>query len=118
LNAVQYCFAFAQAETAYRAAPGEWKHRTTLGAAQYRAGRYAEAAATLRDAESGSAGDAAALAFLAMAQARLGQHEAAGHALAQARERLSASRQAADGKVEALVREAEALVGQERPPPE
>src|SRR5262249_37007894 len=47
LNSFQYGFALRQAETACRLAPAESSYHITLGLAQYRAGKYAEAAATL-----------------------------------------------------------------------
>jgi DNA-binding beta-propeller fold protein YncE len=46
LNDIQYRFALHQAETACRLAPESAWYRTTLGAAQYRAGQYREALAT------------------------------------------------------------------------
>src|SRR5262249_25091031 len=50
-NPFQYRFALMQAETACRLAPEEAKYRTTLGVAQYRAGKYKEALETLQKAE-------------------------------------------------------------------
>jgi tetratricopeptide (TPR) repeat protein len=52
LNAFQYRFALRQAETAWRLAPKNTRYWTALGAAQYRAGQYSRARATLARAES------------------------------------------------------------------
>src|SRR5262249_42814652 len=64
-NPFQYRFALMQAETACRLAPEEAKYRTTLSAAEYRAGNYEEARRTLRKAEQGNKDMPAHLAFLA-----------------------------------------------------
>ena len=78
LNAFQYRFALLQAEHARRLAPDEGRHRTTLGAAQYRDGRYRDALATLTRADQLNENPPIDLAFLAMAQHRLGQPQGAG----------------------------------------
>ncbi len=70
--------ALLQAETASRLLPFRTEYQATLGMAQYRLGRYREAAETLErtiDTRSarGAEPDPADLAFLAMAQYRLGQ---------------------------------------------
>jgi WD40 repeat protein len=83
LNAVQYRFSLRQAEAACRLRPAQARYRMALGAAQYRAGDYAAARNTL-----GEAGPltAAGLAFLAMTQQRLGQHDQAKATLSRLRD--------------------------------
>jgi WD40 repeat protein/serine/threonine protein kinase len=105
LNPSQYEFAVRQAETACRLAPTRFDYRTALGAAQYRAGKYAESARTLLQADQAAP---SALAFLAMAQRRLGQGEQARATLI--RLRNSASAAADDEAGRALVQEAEVIV--------
>ncbi len=74
LNAVSYHFALRQAETACRLAPQQTEYPITLGMAQYRAGQYPQALATLTQAGQHHAKTMpAALAFLAMTQHQLGQ---------------------------------------------
>jgi hypothetical protein len=51
LNSFQYRFALWQAQTAAQQAPDRGEYQTALGAAQYRAGRYHEALATLTRAQ-------------------------------------------------------------------
>ncbi len=65
LNAFQYRFALRQAETACRLLPGQHPYLTTLGMAQYRAGQYPEAVATLAQADLLHRATPASLAFLA-----------------------------------------------------
>jgi tetratricopeptide (TPR) repeat protein len=66
------------AEAACQLEPDNWFHFNTLGVAQYRAGQYEKALATLkRSDELSGHRQPAALAFLAMAQHRLNQREAA-----------------------------------------
>src|SRR5262249_35205852 len=117
LNAVQYRFALAQAQTAHRAASGDPRYSRTLGAAQYRSGRYREADAILTGPAAGPRGDPAAVALLALTREQLGRHEEAARAVVRARELLSSSGLEGDGDLEALVGEAEALVGRKRPGP-
>jgi hypothetical protein len=66
------------AETACQLDPGNWFHFNTLGVAQYRAGQYEKALATLkRSNELSGNRQPSDLAFLAMIQHRLNQAEAA-----------------------------------------
>jgi eukaryotic-like serine/threonine-protein kinase len=90
-RAEDYARALAWAEAACRLDPEAAGNLTTLGVAQYRAGRYADAAATLqRDDELNAAkyapnGSPANVAFRAMALYRLGRHEEARQFLARLR---------------------------------
>jgi hypothetical protein len=86
-------------------------YRTGLGAAQYRAGLYREAIATLGGAEPANKCSPAVLAFLAMAHYQLGQREQAQAILACLRELLDQPRWAKDAETQDLVHEAQALVG-------
>jgi hypothetical protein len=114
LNAFQYRFALRQADTACRLAAEPGKYQTTLGAAQYRAGKYRDALATLEAADRLHPDTPAGLAFLAMTRYRLGQEEQARAALARLRQAVQQPRQARDGEVDGLVREAESLIGSTR----
>jgi tetratricopeptide (TPR) repeat protein len=138
LNAFQYRFALQQAETACRLAPEQGKYLTTLGAAQYRAGDYKQALKTLTRAEQLHRATAAGLvlpltpylpalgladelrqamranlAFLAMAQHRLGQKDAGQATLARLREVSKHPEEGKSPSDESMVRrEAEALLGE------
>jgi tetratricopeptide (TPR) repeat protein len=141
-NVFQYRFALSQAETARRLAPDECKYLTTLGAAQYRVGQYAQAYATLTRAEllhrTASASLALIawqwpqtliplwqvqalcetfpvnLAFLAMTHHQLGQIELAQAALVRLRIVAARSDWAKDQEVQSFLREAETLVRSKR----
>jgi hypothetical protein len=106
LNALQYHMALRQAETARRLNPDPAKYRTTLGMAQYRAGRLAEAQATLPP-ESSVPAD---LAFRAMAQHRLGQKEPAQATLQRLRQMLHQPEWAKQPETQTFGREAEDLL--------
>ena len=99
-----YRFALSQARAACRLDPGEGRYRTTLGAAQYRAGRYADALETLRKAGEESPRN---LAFRAMALHKLGQGGQARDTLARLREVLKGPGRAGDDGAEAILSEAE-----------
>jgi TolA-binding protein len=99
-----------QAETACRLAPDEAKYRTTLGAAQYRAGKYKEARDTLQKAEQDNKDLPAQLAFLAMAQHQLGKKDEAKTTLARLREVMKQERWAKDADAHDLLREADAVM--------
>jgi eukaryotic-like serine/threonine-protein kinase len=139
LNAFQYGFALRQAETACRLAPQRGLYWTTLGMAQYRAGQYTVARATLAQADllhrAAAAGLAslaqqlpqaivplwyaqplrqaitANLAFLAMTHHQLGQERLAQAALARVRNIAEKPEWVEDEKVQVFLREAEALIG-------
>jgi hypothetical protein len=107
LKTIQYRFALRQAEAASRLCTGQVRYQTALGAAEYRTAHFAEARATLTRAGPRTP---AGLAFLAMAQWRLGQ-------LTQARETLDRLREACakhegdkDEEAEGLRSEAQALL--------
>jgi hypothetical protein len=106
----QYRFALRQAETACRLARDPGPDRTILGAAQYRAGKYADALATLEETDRLRLGTPVGLAFLAMAQFRLQQNEQAQAALGRLRHTVQEPHRAKHGDVDGLLREAEALI--------
>jgi hypothetical protein len=107
LNAVQYRFALGQAGAACRLGPDQARYRAALGAAQYRAGQWEEARATLTRAGPLSP---AGLAFLAMAQQRTGQAEQARATLARLREESAKRGEDRTEGDETMRREAEALL--------
>jgi tetratricopeptide (TPR) repeat protein len=111
LNAFQYRFALRQAETACRLSPRQSKYRSSLGVAQYRAGRYREASATLAEAARSGPAAPAALAFLAAAEHRLGRKGQARAALARLREVMRRPPWAGDAEARGFLAEAEALLG-------
>jgi WD40 repeat protein len=115
LNALQYAWALRQADTACRLAPESGAYRTTLGAAQYRAGRHEQARDTLAQAVQFRPADPAALAFLALAQYRLGQHEEARATLGRLRATMTKPEWAQQQEARAFLREAEALVEAGKP---
>jgi tetratricopeptide (TPR) repeat protein len=99
--------ALRQAEIASRLDPENRSYLLTLAIAQYRAGQYQEALATLTR-YSGSSAEA--LAFLAMAQQQLGQKEQAQATLARLRQVLRKPEDA--GYISySTIREAEQLIG-------
>jgi WD40 repeat protein/tRNA A-37 threonylcarbamoyl transferase component Bud32 len=121
-TAEKYRQALEWAQAACRIDPGNGTYLSTLGSAQYRAGRYAEALETLTRSEKLLAAQwelegshPADLAFLAMTHHRLGQKEKAEATLARSRETLKLP----DYRIErggenyvyhALLREAESLI--------
>jgi hypothetical protein len=107
LSAVQYRFALRQAEDASHLCPGQVRYQTALGAAEYRTGHYAEARTTLTRA---GPLNPAGLAFLAMAQCRLGQHEQARRTLDRLREASPKTEGDKDEEAESLRREIQALL--------
>jgi tetratricopeptide (TPR) repeat protein len=137
-NTFQHRFAISQAETACRLAPEQGKYLTTLGAAQYRAGQYPEAQATLAQAErlhrtalaslvlrarhipqglvplweAQALREAipANLAFQAMTHHQLGQQELAQAALARLRATLETPERAKDREAHSFLWEAETLL--------
>jgi WD40 repeat protein len=114
LNTFQYRFALLQAEHACRLAPDRPEYHVSLGAALYRAGRYREAIKTLEKADRPDTGSPAALAFLAMAHHRRGQHEQARANLAHLDKALDQARAMKDAEALDLMHEAEALFARPR----
>jgi hypothetical protein len=138
LNVYQYHFALRQAETACRLAPNQCTYLVTLGAAQYRAGQYRQARASLAQADllywttpvslaflaplfpQGlvalwqakplSQAVPTKLAFLVMTHHQLGQEVLAQAAFARLREIAQNPEWPVSAEVQVLVREAEALL--------
>jgi hypothetical protein len=107
LSAVQYRFALRQALAASQLCPGRVRYQTALGAAEYRTGRYADARTTLTRAGTLNP---SGLAFLAMAQCRLGQHEQARRTLDRLREDSAKGERDKDEETESLRCEIQALL--------
>jgi tetratricopeptide (TPR) repeat protein len=109
-----YAQALHRAEAAVRLTPGNWLNLNTLGVAQYRTGRYAEALDTLAKSEKLNATRAdshpADLAFLAMAQHHLGKKDAAQATLGRLRQVMKPPQRANDAASQGFLREAEALL--------
>jgi WD40 repeat protein len=102
-----YARALRWAEAAVRVAPADSDILQTLGIAQYRAGRYAEALATLTKSEKLNATKGGIqpvdLAFLAMAQHQLRKKDEAQVALGQLREVMKQPRWATDAEAQELI---------------
>jgi tetratricopeptide (TPR) repeat protein len=144
-NALQYRFALCQAETARRLVPDQGQYLTTLGAAQYRAGQYSQALATLAQADLLHRAASAAmalrasqfpqalatiwqvqplrqavpvnLAFLAMTYQQLDQKELARAALARLRQVADNPEWANDKEIKSFLHEAETLLSGRPPMP-
>jgi hypothetical protein len=112
-----YALALRKAETAYRGDSGHGPIQTTLGAAQYRAGQYKEAVATLTRADQINQGIPSDLAFLAMARHQLGQEGEARDTLARLGEVLKKPEWVNDTASQAFLREAEELLKAKAPEP-
>jgi WD40 repeat protein/serine/threonine protein kinase len=107
LSAVQSRFALRQAQAARGRCPAAVRYQTALGAAEYRMAHYVEARTALTKAGPLTP---AGLAFLAMAQHRLGQHEHARATLARLRAASAKHEGDNDEYTEALQSEVEALL--------
>jgi WD40 repeat protein len=109
-----YAPAVRRAEAAIRAAPDDGSILNTLGVAQYRLGRYAEALGTLTMSEKLNFKQVgiqpADLAFLALTQHQLGKKDEAKAALGRLRELMKQSRWAKDIEAQGFLREAEELI--------
>jgi tetratricopeptide (TPR) repeat protein len=111
-----YARALPEAEVAVRLAPKVGYILNTLGVAQYRVGRYADALATLTKSEKLNLNDARMglqpgdLAFLAMAQQQLGKKDEAKATLGRLREVMKQPNRAKDAEAVGFLREAEELI--------
>jgi tetratricopeptide (TPR) repeat protein len=109
-----YALALRQAQAAVQNAPGDGHILNTLGVAYYRVGDYAKALEALRQAEklntTKEGPSPADLAFLAMAQHRLGQKEQATATLRRLREVMKQPRWATNAESQGVLREAEGLL--------
>jgi hypothetical protein len=115
----EYLRALRYAEAAARVSPEDLNILNSLGVAQYRAGKHQMAAETLahcdRHREHPDPGD---LAFLAMAQHRLGQHKEAQASLERLRTTMKEPRHARNEENQAFLREAEGLLQPESSAPD
>jgi len=107
----EYKVALQQAEIICQLEPDNGMYLNTLGIALYRMGRYQDAIDTLLHADKINRGFPADLAFLAMAQHRLGQKAHARATLARLRQAIEKSKQKTDEEVQTFLCEAEALIG-------
>jgi WD40 repeat protein len=107
--------ALRQAEAACRLVPASGTCLTTLGAAQYRVGRYPEALATLQRSAALNKGTPADLAFLAMTQQRLGQKEQAAATLPRLRAAIQTLDPTGDDRPKRLLQEVESVLAATRP---
>src|SRR5262249_31521304 len=109
-----YAAALRRAEAAVRLAPGDGNDLNTLGVAQYRASRYAEALVTLTKSEklntSKDGPRPSDVAFLAMAQHQLGQKDEARSTLARLRELMKRPAWEKNADAQGFLREAEELI--------
>jgi hypothetical protein len=109
-----YALALRQAEAAVQAAPNNRGYGTTLGAAYYRLGDYANALETLERSEKRyeprGTPDPATLAFLAMAHHQLGQQDEARAVLARLREEMKHPAWTLNAEAQGFLREAEELI--------
>jgi eukaryotic-like serine/threonine-protein kinase len=109
-----YQRALRYAETACRLKPGTGFYLNTVGVAQFRSGRYADAVATLLQSdqinrkEQGSS-IPADIAFLAMAYYRLGQTQEATAYLERLRTLMKDPKRTQNAEDKAFLGEAEAL---------
>jgi hypothetical protein len=109
----QYKIALQQAETICQLEPENRYYLNTLGVLQYRMGRYQEAINTLLRADK-NLRIPQNLAFLAMAQHRLGQKEQAKATLARLQERIEKSKRTIDEETQTFLHEAETLLAEPR----
>jgi tetratricopeptide (TPR) repeat protein len=118
--AERYALALRYAEAASRLNPDYGGYLTTLGVAQYRVGCYQETLTTLtRSGQIHSKAKefhSADLAFLAMAQHRLGQKAQARATFSRLTEAMKDPAFARDEAAQGFLREAEALLQEKRAP--
>jgi eukaryotic-like serine/threonine-protein kinase len=103
------------AEAAHRMRPQDWAILNTLGVARYRLEDDHGALAALERSDQLHGGEPANLAFIAMAQQRLGLGEQARSTMARLREAMKKPDRAADGELQGFLREAEAVMGKAKP---
>ncbi len=113
-RAPAYRRALRVAEVACRLAPNNGLYLNTLGVAQYRSGRYSDAVTTLMRSDQLNAqplggSEPADLAFLALAQHRLGQTEKARDTLRRLRETMKKPERAKNQESQGFLREAETI---------
>jgi WD40 repeat protein len=113
----EYRRALRWAEAACRLRPEDFAILNTLGVARYRLGDDQGALAALEHSDRLKGGDPYNLAFIAMAQQRLGQREQARSMLARLREAMKKPDRAAGEELQGFLREAEAVVGEAKPWP-
>jgi hypothetical protein len=111
-----YRLALRQSEVACRLVPQKHHFLSTLGVAQYRLTLYPEAVATLKRAAAldmvahGGSSHPRDLAFLALAQHRLGQREQARTTLCRLRESMTKPTRGQDKEAQVFLCEAEAMI--------
>jgi WD40 repeat protein len=110
LNRFQYQFALKQAQTACRLAPDKRLYLATFGMAQYRAGQFQGALATLTRSPQGSRDAPHELAFLAMTYHWLGDKDKAQSTLVVLREAMKRPQWSKDEEAQDFLSEAEAVV--------
>jgi WD40 repeat protein/tRNA A-37 threonylcarbamoyl transferase component Bud32 len=115
LNEFQYQFAWKQAQAACQLAPEPSSCLTTLAMAQYRLGKYQDAASTLSRADTLQKRTPTDLAFLAMTQHQHGHKEQAKATLAWLREIAQQPEWIKDEEVKGFLHEAETLLGGKSP---
>jgi Flp pilus assembly protein TadD len=99
------------AEVGNRLVPRFTDFMNTLGIAQYRVGAYADALATLtRCQELRASPDAGDLAFMAMANFKLGRADQARDQLDQLRALMKEPSRSGNAELQGFLREAEALI--------
>ncbi len=105
-----YRIALLQAQTACQLYPQQDAYRITLGMTLYRTGKFAEALETLTPKSFQNQGNPVPLAFLAMAQHRLGRQEQARAALARLREAENQPHWVNDEEARSFLDETENLI--------
>jgi tetratricopeptide (TPR) repeat protein len=109
--AEQYEEARAAAERAAALRPSDGSYLNTLGVAQYRTGRFAEAVATLQKSDELNSGHPADVAFLAMALHRADQPDAAREQLTRLEKAAAEAPWSTDAQTQRFLAEARAALG-------
>ncbi len=105
-----YARALHCAETASQLGPEDGYILTTLGVAQYRAGKFEQALQTLSRSDESNGSDAANAAFLAMGHFRLGHTEEASAQVSRLRQLMSEWPWKDDPDAQSFLREAGTLI--------